>query len=497
MIGWLGRYYCYFLTGELLMRSHIYVLTFVLSFVLFQAGCCVLPTYITSDQARNDGLALIARQVNYDAEAGETVHIGAGLELYTAVNTDLNEVISLNVQLTNETQYRGVLFVREGDTITQESPSILRFKGTLTEIRTLLSNVYYIVPDSVGETYSQTITIGFLRESPARLGNSVKQYVRTEPESLLVEAIEPAQPVPTRAQSNTNTPSGTTPTVQNVAPANIVPGTQGVTHRQPHVMNFMVSDPDIANNPLTVAIQVGKGTLTVIPVGGVTVTGNGTGALTITGTLENVNNTLLGADGVGVSAGVVYHYTGDHLAEGASTTDSLNFISRDNHGAEAVSVVELQVSNPFVAPIETATPMPTHTPTATFTAMPTNMPTATFTAMPTNMPTATFTPMPTNTPAGVCPTSGLAVATPDLYLSMSITDDFEGDLSQGIIDPDVEHPVSYSLAFGLPAGFHLDGQFIRADQAAVYAHSADITGQVHVTDARNCSGTFELLIQND
>ncbi len=142
-------------------------------------------------------------------------------------------------------------------------------------------------------------------------------------------------------------------TPQNIVPQNVVPGGQGITYRNPHVMNFQVTDSDSTDSNFLVRLIVGKGILNATALGGASLTGNGSSVLEIVGTIGAVNQTLWGADEGSLGQGIVYTYTGADLAPNEGTQDTLTMLSYDNvrflTGTDSDNV-PLFINNPFVEP---------------------------------------------------------------------------------------------------------------------------------------------------
>ena len=101
-------------------------------------------------------------------------------------------------------------------------------------------------------------------------------------------------------------------------------------------------DADPANDPVSVTLSVGKGTLSVAPAAGVGVSGNGSATVVLTGTQDAINAALAAANGV--------TYTPDANVNGS---DTLTMTSDDNVGGQDVDEVDI-----VIAPVNDAPTAP-------------------------------------------------------------------------------------------------------------------------------------------
>lgn len=333
------------------MGSQIYGLFWVLGLVLFQSSCCAMIFTSATAPTIND-YVLHGNSEGYLSAPDRTLDIGDAftITIRGEGSPEGRVLVSLGITplLTDTRGYSLISFsasppegleVEEIESEFGEGQTI-NLRGEVQLIQQYLTTLQHTLHADTPP--NETVFIGAVIESAGGFGNRASVVIHNTEEYPTPTPVPPTNP----ASSS------------NSAPSNVVPGAQGVTHREPHVMNFMVYDPDLFDE-ITVTLQVNKGTLTVSPADWAVVTGNGTGSLTIVGDLDTVNNTLLGADGSGLADGVIYHYTGDHLEPGASTSDTLTFTSRDHLGAVATNWVELHISHAMPPPDEPSQQQPT------------------------------------------------------------------------------------------------------------------------------------------
>jgi hypothetical protein len=506
-----------FMQGEYLtMQSQIYGLLMVLGLVLFQVGCCELVTSSTVEGHVPVTLYNNDDRIYYSTPE-QTISLGNAFRLETSLDFYLERVVSVtftsltseNLADENPTSYSGITFsvpIPEGITIYVDGDSPLgsreiRIEGKVSLLQDYMTSLQHTLRPDIQRGSADIVQATLMYAGYS--GNTA--YIQ-------VNYTDPPVPTPNTPITTSVGETSSIPSVNpsNIAPINTVPGTQGVTYRQPHIMNFMVADSDIANNTLTVTLQVGKGILTVIPATGATVSGNDSGSVTISGSIDAVNNTLLGADGVGLSQGVIYHYTGDDLPEGSATTDTLSFTSQDNYNAVANDFVRLEISNP--APLATSVPptiiVPTVVPPTSVppTAIqPTTIPATSIpptsipptSIPPTSIPPTSIPPTsipPTSIPPTAIPCTGLN--TTPIFDTMFGNQDLNFDLSSGVTDASAVEPFTFSTG-GLPTGFAVNGYFLQANESDVWGYGSDLNVTVNVTDANGCQGSYALTLQLD
>lgn len=440
------------------MRSQIYGYLMILGLVLLQIGCCermILAN--TKLVAPPSPITLRVNVPEYISAPNQTVSVGDALTIEVpqglSVDTSVTLVLTASY-LGRETQKYNLLSsdLRSSDLLTvhyangdAQGSRIITLKGTISQLQTYLNSLQHTLHADVQP--NQAVAVRASLSYVGTMGSEAMFNVRNAVETPLLSSATPIPPA--------NTPSATVRNPNNIPPINTVPGTQGVNHRQPHVMNFLVDDPDVGENLMTITIEVSKGTLTVIPAGGAGIAGNNSGYLQILGPLSGINATLLGADGVGLADGVIYHYTGDHLPEGSAITDTLTFTSRDNWGGTAVNSVILEISNPsfsiFVPPI-------------------------------------LISPTP--------PISCVELDTAFIHGTMFGDQDLNFDLSAGVTDAGAVHPLTFVIG-GLPTGFSVNGSFLQANVGAVASYETDLEVRVNVTDGRGCAGSYDLRLVYD